>query len=213
MTPLTTLIFIDTSSLLVSCWKGDERKGEAITHDPSKEQAFWDREVARLAASGRLVLTARNHEELIKHSNSKAKPGLADRSKYVLAKLAPLIKAGTVEVVGDSNDPFADAVLLSVALKFRTQANLVFVTQDRALAQDLLKVVSFESVRPRGGQTMDVQRVAGSGRVETVGNRGRVASPGPFSSSSNTPVMATSSAEATEPPAKAWWERVRSGNS
>lgn len=209
----TTLIFIDTSSLLVSCWKGDERKDEAITHDPSKEQAFWDREVARLAASGRLVLTARNHEELIKHSRSKAKPGLADRSKYVLAKLAPMIKVGTVEVVGDGNDPFADAVLLSVALKFRTQANLVFVTQDRALAQDLLKVVSFESVRPRGGQTMDVRRVAGSGRVEAFGNRGRAAeSLGAFSSS-NTPVMAPSPAEATQPPARAWWERVRSGNS
>lgn len=213
MTSLTTLIFIDTSSLLVSCWKGDERKGDAITHDPTKEQAFWGREVPRLATSGRLVLTARNNEELIKHSRSKAKPGLADRSKYVLAKLAPLIKAGTVEVVGDGNDPFADAVLLSVALKFRTQANLVFVTQDRALAQDLLKVVSFESVRPRGGQTMNVRRVAGSGRVEAFGSRGRAAESPVAFSRSNTPVMATPSAEATEPPVKAWWERVRSGNS
>lgn len=209
MNSVTTLIFIDTSSLLVSCWMGDDRKGEAITHNPRKEQVFWDHEVVTLAARGRLVLTARNYEELIKHSKSKVKAGLADRSKHVLAKLAPLIKAGTVEVFGDSNDPFADAVLLSVALKFRTQANLVFVTQDRALARDLLKVVGFESVRPRGGQTMEVGRVAGSGRVEAVSNRRRATgSPRAFSNSS-TPALTTSSDKATEPPLKPWWERAR----
>lgn len=203
---LTSLIFIDTSSLLVSCWKGDERKGEAVSHEPRKEQAFWDGELGRLAASGRLVLTARNREELIKHSKSKVKPGLADRSKHVLAKLAPLIKAGTVEVVGDSNDPFADAVLLSVALKFRTQANLIFLTQDRALARDLLKVESFESVRPRGGQTMKVCRVAGSGRVEAVGNREQPLRP---ASGGDTAGMTTGNVE----PKKAWWERASGSTS
>lgn len=213
MSTRRTLVFIDTSSLLVSCWRGDDRSGRTITHDVRKEELFWDGEVARLATNGRLVLTARNYQELVKHSKSTVRRELADRSKYVLEKLAPLIKAGTVEVVGDSNDPFADAVLLSVALKFRTQANLVFVTQDRALANDLLKIVAFESVRPRGGQTMDVRRVAGSGRVEAIGDRGRPSEPPRAPASGNRTGTSTSSVAEAEPPAKAWWERARSGKS
>lgn len=213
MSTRTTLVFIDTSSLLVSCWRGDDRNGRIITHDFRKEELFWDGEVARLATYGRLVLTARNYQELLKHSRSTVRRELADRSKYVLEKLAPLIKAGIVEVVGDSNDPFADAVLLSVALKFRTQANLVFVTQDRALANDLLKIVAFESVRPRGGQTMDVRRVAGSGRVEAVSDRVRPAEPPRALASGNRAGASASSAAEAEPLAKAWWERARSGKS
>lgn len=213
MSTRKTLVFLDTSSLLVSCWKGDDRSGRAITHDFRKEEVFWDGEVARLATNGRLVLTARNYQELVKHSKSTVRRELADRSKYVLEKLAPLIKAGTVEVVGDSNDPFADAVLLSVALKFRTQANLVFVTQDRALANDLLKIVAFESVRPREGQTMDVRRVAASGRVEAVSDRGGPAGPPRALASVNRAGTSTWSVAETEPPAKAWWERAKSGRS
>ncbi|WGT46680.1 hypothetical protein [Tessaracoccus lacteus] len=210
MSTRKTLVFIDTSSLLDSCWKGDERHGQPITHDPRKEEAFWDGELARLATNGRLVLTARNYEELVKHSNSKFKRGLADRSKYILEKLAPLIKRGTFEVVGDSNDPFADAVLLSVALKFRTQSNLMFVTQDRALANDLQKVVSFESILPRG-KTMEVCRVTGSGRLKSVNSAGRSAEAAGIAPR---PVAAARPAAVTnEPPAKAWWERAQGGRS
>ncbi|WP_156171806.1 hypothetical protein [Demequina rhizosphaerae] len=207
----STLIFVDTSSLLDSCWNGDERRGIPITFDHLKEQAFWDVELRSLSARGRLVLTARNHEELVKHSNSSRDPELAERARYVLAKLAPLFKSGAVEVVGDQNDPFADAVLLSVALKFRTQANLVFVTQDRALARDLLKVVSFESVHPRGGQTMEVCRVARSGRVEAVRNHERPAQRSDDRTRSSIPTTTESREADRAPAAKAWWQRARSG--
>lgn len=199
------LTFLDTSSLLVACWRGDDRIGEQITLDAAKEAAFWSREIPRLAATGRLILAARNHEELVKHSRSTQKADLAERAKYTLSKLAPLVKAGTVEVAGDANDPFADAVLLSVALKFRTQANLHFITQDRALAKDLQRIIGFESVRPRGGQTMVISRVTSSGRVEPFADLSRAESRG-ASAAIDCPSKVTSLA--AEPVPKPWWERI-----
>ncbi len=206
MTRTSTLIFLDTSALLVACWKGDDRKGEQIILDAGKEATFWSHEIPRLSGTGRLILAARNHEELVKHSRSTQKEGLAERAKYTLAKLIPLVKTGTVEVAGDANDPFADAVLLSVALKFRTQANLHFITQDRALAKDLQRIVEFESVRPRRGQTMVVSRVAGSGRVEAFSNLLRTDGP----KSTSMPRAASSRVAPAAPVAtpEPWWERV-----
>ena len=110
-----------------------------------------------------------------------------------------------VEVAGDANDPFADAVLLSVALKFRTQANLHFITQDRALAKDLQRIIGFESVRPRGGQTMVISRVTSSGRVEPFADLSRAESRG-ASAASDCPSKVTSLA--AEPVPKPWWERI-----
>lgn len=203
-----TLVFFDTSSLLVSCWNGDERKGEEIVHDHAKESTFWTNEIPRLAETGRLVLATRNHDELVKHSRSSQKKDLAKRANYTLAKLSSLISAGTIEIAGDSNDPFADAVLLSVALKFRTQANLHFITQDRALAKDLQRIIEFESVRPRGGQYMSVSRVARDGRVRAFSDLIR----DPRQRKTPTVESATDrTTPASVPASKPWWEKVGLG--
>ena len=83
-------------------------------------------------------------------------------------------------MVGDPNDPFADAILLSVALKFRTQRNMIFITQDRNLAEDLESIRRFRSVSPRKGYDIKIRRVARSGAVEPHrafgGMRGHVGS-------------------------------------
>lgn len=210
MTRTRTLIFLDTSSLLVACWNGDDRRGEQIVHDPAKEANFWTHEIPRLTGTGRLVLAGRNKEELTKHSRSTQKTDLAERATYTLAKLSPLVKAGTIEVAGDSNDPFADAVLLSAALKFRTQANLHFITQDRALAKDLQRIVQFESVRPRGGQTMIVSRVVRSGRVEPFADLLRPVSRATHTQGNNT---SRTSAPVQEPVTVPWWDRIGLGKS
>lgn len=204
----STLIFFDTSSLLVSCWNGDERKGEEVVHDQAKETTFWSDEIPRLAETGRLVLATRNHDELVKHSRSSQKKDLAKRARYTLAKLSPLVTPGTIEVAGDSNDPFADAVLLSVALKFRTQANLHFITQDRSLAKDLQRIIEFESVRPRGGQTMSVSRVARNGRVQAFSDLIRDSR---HSETATTGKAAISTTPAPAPASKSWWEKVGLG--
>jgi hypothetical protein len=121
-----SLIFLDTSSLLDSCWTGDDRRGEAIRHDEQKESVFWGDELTKLSQLGTVILPLRNRDELVKHSKSAARPALAKQAQHIISKLEPLLAQGRVEIVGDANDPFADAILLSVALRFRTQHTLWF---------------------------------------------------------------------------------------
>lgn len=159
------LVFLDTSSLLDSCWNGDERRGQPIRFDREKEATFWRRELPNLIERGTLILPLRNYDELMKHSNSSVRPELRDRAKYVMKKLSPFRANNEIEIFGDQNDPFADATLLSVALRFRTQYTLYFITQDNALARDLDSIRRFESVQPRGNQRLEIRRVTRSGRL------------------------------------------------
>lgn len=162
-----TLIFIDTCSLLVSCWNID--RNNAVNYNPRKDVLFWGQELPLLSSLGSVILTKRNYEELVKLSsisNDSKRPRLGERCKTVLERLRPRIEEGTVSVVGDPNDPFADAILLSVALKFRTQKNLLFLTQDKALANDLISISQFKSVRPRKNYELKVRRIGLSGAIE-----------------------------------------------
>ena len=198
------LIFLDTSSLLASCWNGDDRRGEQVRHDEPKESTFWNVEVANLAHRGTLILPLRNRDELVKHSNASANPLLAQQARHIISKLEPLVAQQTIEIVGDANDPFADAILLSVALKFRTQHSLWFITQDNALARDLHAITKFESVQPRGGQQLEIRRIAPSGRLERFRNleRGN-SSPAPVQRPAERQVLTPATAESS----KAWWKR------
>ena len=162
-----SLTFIDTCSLLVSCW--DIRRNGRIAINKAKEARFWDKELASLQRTSEVILAKRNYDELVKlskvHGDPK-RPQLDVRCEYVLDKLRRFIDLGSISIVGDANDPFADAVLLSVALKFRTQYDMLFLTQDRDLANDLFAIADFQSVRPRGGQSLKVCRLSVSGAVE-----------------------------------------------
>ena len=164
-----TLIFIDTCSLLISCWDSRRRGSEeTFTLNHEKERRFWDVLLPSLACVGELIVTKRNYDELAKLSSVRNDPGrplLAERCMHVLKRLHPLIENQVVSIVGDPNDPFADAILLSVALKFRTQKNLLFITQDRALASDLIAISNFKSVRP-GRHQMKVRRLDGDGGIQ-----------------------------------------------
>lgn len=169
MSRANTLIFIDTCSLLDSCWDCRGRaSGTRAEYRPAKEHTFWDAVLPSLTAVGEVIVTARNYEELSRLSrvsSDKDRPMLAQRCAHVLKLLHPLIESGSVSIVGDKNDPFADAILLSAALKFRTQKNLLFITQDRALASDLVALAGFASVRPRGFE-MKVRRLGSDGDIE-----------------------------------------------
>lgn len=192
------LIFLDTSTLLASCWNGDERRGEKVVHDQSKESTFWNVEVPSLAKRGTLILPLRNRDELVKHANASTKPLLARQARHVISKVEPLVAQQTIEIVGDSNDPFADAILLSVALKFRTQHTLWFITQDNALARDLHAITKFESVQPRGGELLEIRRVAPSGKLERFRNLERSTG---STSAVHKPAEPTVSAPPAAPPA------------
>ena len=111
-------IFIDTCSLLESCWNRTSGTGgeERFDYSKSKDEMFWGRQFASLVSMGDVIIPKRNYEELVKHSRNNARPDLASRAKHVLQKIATLHREGKIQIVGDENDPFADAILLSVAL-------------------------------------------------------------------------------------------------
>ncbi len=162
-----TYIFIDTCSLLVSCW--DVSRNNTVIYNQEKDKQFWDGEMPTLSRVGTIILAKRNYDELEKLShvrNDPNRPQLGERCSQVLSRIAPLLSNKTISIVGDPNDPFADAILLSVALKFRTQKNLLFLTQDRALAFDLIAISNFQSVRPRNGYELKVRRLSEKGSIE-----------------------------------------------
>lgn len=162
---METLIFLDTCSLLVASWD-ISAEGQTVIFNSTKDKAFWNDVVPTLALKGKVIITKRNYDELVKLSRIRGdskRPLLGERCDYALKKIVALLTSGEVSVVGDANDPFADAILLSVALKFRTQKNLLFVTQDKALACDLHTLSLFQSVRPRNDAAFVVKRVNRSG--------------------------------------------------
>lgn len=174
--------FIDTCSLLESCWnKVDGVSGaERFEFSQAKADRFWGTEFRSLETAGKVIIPKRNYDELNKHANNLEKLDLSQRAKVILNRIRLLSAEGRVEVVGDPNDPFADAILLSVALKFRTQRNMIFITQDRDLAEDLESIRRFRSVSPRKGYDIKIRRIARNGAVESHralgGMRGHVGS-------------------------------------
>lgn len=164
---MRTLVFLDTCSLLDSCWDVRTKHGRQISvTNTAKASMFWAHELPRLSSAGSLIIPKSNYDELVKHEQNQDNADLAYRAREVLGMVERLVAADKLDVVGDPNDPFADAILLSAALKFRTQHHLIFVTQDRALARDLCAVRNFESIRPRRGQRLDVNRVKADGTLE-----------------------------------------------
>lgn len=161
-------IFIDTCSLLDSCWNriASSEHQEKFEFSQDKADQFWLREFCALEAMGTVIVPARNYEELVKHSANKSKADLSGRAAEILRRIRSLHQDGRLAIVGDPNDPFADAVLLSIALKFRTQKNMAFITQDRKLAEDLEAIRHFQSVRPRKKLDIKIRRVDKRGFLE-----------------------------------------------
>jgi rRNA-processing protein FCF1 len=162
-------IFVDTCSLLESCWNFSEKgpSEEIFEYSKSKDNAFWNSELMALISSGDIIIPKRNYDELLKHSNNSSRPNLAGRAKFVLRRISEINKTGElIQIVGDKNDPFADAILLSVALKFKTQKNMLFITQDRNLAADLEAIRNFASVDNRSGYDIKIRRISENGTLE-----------------------------------------------
>lgn len=54
---------------------------------------------------------------------------------------------GAADIFGDDDDPFADQTILYVVQKYRTKLDFLIITQDRALAQQLLAISRSLAVR------------------------------------------------------------------
>ena len=171
------LIFLDTCSLLDSCWVRRDGTPERFDYSREKEARFWNHELGSLFGQGQIILPARNYEELLKFQGRGDK-SLALRANHVLKILLMHVGNKAIKIVGDANDPFADAILLSVALKFRTREDLLFITQDRGLACDLFSISQFRSVH--SNKKLDVKRIAKNGALEAFGLNSNGGSKGGF---------------------------------
>ncbi len=129
-------IFIDTCSLLSD--QADE---------------FWKHIVPVLQRENKTIIVPwRVYEEVQKFADNptlcvqKGDPGLNSRAKNVLKNIVVLKNAGIVDIHGDVHDNFADNVFQTVFTQFRLKYNLMLITQDNNLANDILTISKSKSV-------------------------------------------------------------------
>lgn len=139
-------IFIDTCSVL-----------------ESGMQLFIDEFIPYLKKyNNKIYVPSREIEELQKHSKSSDKR-LAFSAKNAIELIVKLHNQGLVEIRGESSDNFADNVFQVVFTKFRLQYQLLLITQDNGLAQDILSLNSSKAVR---ANTVQVKRISKREKLE-----------------------------------------------
>ena len=128
------MIFIDTSSLL----------------HPGAE-IFLRNSASELLMTGqKLIVPFVVITELNRKALQSCNPELSERAREILDDILNYKKMGTIAVYGDDNDgTFADNVFHKIAAMFALRRELVFITQDNRLGQDLLTMLHMGSVRNR----------------------------------------------------------------
>ena len=84
------------------------------------------------------------------------KPELRDQIRTLVKQLAALKQEGLVSVYGERAETFGDKQLLATATRFLTSTELLVITQDNSLSNDLLHLNSLGSVR---GKRLTVGRI------------------------------------------------------
>lgn len=95
-------------------------------------------------------------EELKKHTKNTQEKELAKDSKKMLKLMKRLQKQRLIDVKGQKSDEFADNDFAVIFTKFRLNNNLLLITQDAALADDILRLNESKSVR---GNDVVVKRI------------------------------------------------------
>ena len=128
------MIFIDTSSLL----------------QPGAE-TFLKNSAQKLLMNGqKLIVPFVVVTELSRKALQSDNPVLAKRARGILDAIINYKEMGVIAVYGDDNDgTFADNVFHKLAAMFALHRELIFITQDNRLGQDLLTMLHMGSVRNR----------------------------------------------------------------
>lgn len=132
-------IFIDTCSLL-----------------SDHADTFLAHIVPILQREGKtIIVPLRVYEEVEKFANNpdlcakKNNPNLNKNAKAALKNIVVLQKAGIVEIFGEDRDNFADNVFQTVFTQYRLKYNLMLVTQDNALANDIHRIGQSRAVNTK----------------------------------------------------------------
>ena len=83
--------------------------------------------------------------EVEKHSEANQDPDLTLRARKSLKSLNKHKSEGSIRILGNPEEKFADQIFLEVFTKFRQKYDLLLFTQDNGLCRDLLRLNSTES--------------------------------------------------------------------
>lgn len=134
-------IFVDTCSLL----------------SPYAETFFGNLIPLLTKYNASIILPKRVIDELYKHQANTQNPELARSARHALRNIQTMLNNRQVDIRGEESDNFADNVFQVVFTKFRINNNLLLITEDNGLAQDILALNSSQSVR---GKTIAVKRLS-----------------------------------------------------
>lgn len=139
-------IFIDTCSLL----------------DDSASVFLQDMAAYLIKHDNRLIIPVRVYEELEKHSKNTHDADLATKAQNAMVQVTRLDNLGLISFQGEDRDTFADNVFLYVFRLHRLQHNLLLITQDNKLGQDILRINEDQCVK---GKKVTVRRLTKSGKL------------------------------------------------
>ena len=135
-------IFIDTNSLL---HKHEDRVNKFWVHITP----FLQLEGKAVFVPQRVCEELKNFADDLSRCQRKGDPDLSRRAKNALKHITTLQKAKLVQIRGEKSDSFADNVFLTVFTKFRLQHNLMLITNDKALAQEIDALGRSEAVKTK----------------------------------------------------------------
>lgn len=147
--PLDALrVLLDTSSLM----------------DPAFI-SFFANALMALVVDGRpkVVVPARVLEELRRHQHGVDQLR-HDAARRALAWLDATRARGWITVLGEKDDPFAGSLFQAVITRYHTRFDFCLVSQDRALAGDVLRIATARSVAT--SHRLAAFRVARDGGVD-----------------------------------------------
>ena len=134
-------IFVDTCSLLFE-----------------EADLFWANIIPILEREKKsVIIPYRVYQEVDKFASDKAlcakrhpdDPKFNSHAAKVKKDIVTMKAAGLVEVYGDTTDNFADNVFLTVFTQYRLKYNLMLVTQDNNLANDIMNLDNSRSVNTK----------------------------------------------------------------
>lgn len=105
------------------------------------------------ASRRRLIVPVGVQRELQKHAGRENEAADHDdrrrNAKSALELISTMLREESAALFGEDDDPFVDALILSVVTRKRTTLDFLVVTQDRNLARDLIQLGASASIKSR----------------------------------------------------------------
>ena len=142
---------------------------------------FWMNIVPILQRENKkLIIPLRVYEEVDKFASdpkqyekkNQSDPQFHSRAVKAKQNIIKMKSAGIVAVMGDETDNFADNVFLTVFTKYRMKYNLMLVTQDNNLSNDIINIANSLSVNSH--HRIVVEKINRHGFLSAYGNRSGV---------------------------------------